>query len=193
MVCRKLADPRHHTEGQPNLNPDIRQFLKDCKSKDPAPRPQLVVPSSLIFYIAATFASATDPALRMTAHLIVMAFFFLLWVGKYTPSSDDRQTVPLRKKDIRMWRGDSVLDNDADLMTLLLADAVTICLETQMTGDRLGTVHHESSGDATLDPVQSVTHILFAIQGMPDTTTLGTFKFNGRVCQVRAKTILAMV
>ena len=129
----------------------------------------------------------------MTAHLIVMAFFFLLRVGEYTPSSDDRQTVPLRKKDIRMWRGDSVLDNDSDLMTLLSADAVTICLENQKNGDRLGTVHHESSGDATLDPVRSVAHILFAIQGMPDTTALGTFKFNGRVRQVRAKTILAMV
>ncbi len=93
-----------------------------------------------------------------------------------------------------MWRGNTVLDNDSDLMTLLTADAVTICLENQKNGDRMSTVHHETSGDATLDPVRSVAHLLFATRGMPDTTALGTYKTsNGRVCQVRATAILAMV
>jgi len=193
MVKRRLADPRRLHPGQPLLNPDVSAFIKACKKEDPPPRPQLALPSSVVFHIAATFASHSMTKLRITAHLIVMAFFFLLRVGEYTPSSDTRQTIPLRKKDIRLWHGDTVLDNDADLMTLLTADAVTICLENQKNGNRMSTVHHESSGDPVLDPVRAVAHLLFAVRGMPNTTALGTYTINGRVCQVRSKAILAMV
>ena len=194
MVRRKLADPRRQTPGQPLLNPDISALCKRYKTEDPPPRPQMAVPSALIYHIAASFATSTIRKLHITGNLIIMAFFFLLRVGEYTPSSDQRQTVPLRKKDIRLWRGAEQLNNDADLMTLLSADNVTICLENQKNGDRMSTVHHQTSGDATLDPVRAVAHLLFAIRGMPDTTPLGTYhSTNGRVCQVRASAILAAV
>ena len=193
MVRRKLADPRRETPGQPNINPDIREFLKTCKKEDPPPRPQLALPSSVIHFIAATFTTSPLASLRTTAHLVVMAFFFLLRVGEYTPSWEPRQTIPLRKKDIRLWRGNTILDNDADLMTLLQADAVTICLENQKNGTRMSTVHHETTGDPVLDPVRSVAHLIFELRDLPDTTPLGTYTYNGKLCQVRARAILALV
>ena len=122
-----------------------------------------------------------------------MAFFILLRVGEYTPSTEARQTVPLRKQDIRLWCNKHQLSNESDLMMLLTADAVTICLENQKNGDRHSIVHHKTSGDATLDPVRSVAHLIFALHGLPDATPLGTFLVNGLMCRVHVPSILAAV
>ena len=122
---------------------------------------------------------------RIMADLIVMAFFFLLRVGEYTPSYQDHQTVPLHKKDVRLWRDKVELDRESPLHVLLLADAVTICLENQKNGHRHTTAHHASSGDPLFDPVPAVARLLFALHGMPPDTALGTHKDErGKMCQI---------
>lgn len=194
MVARDLADPRRHDPGQANLNTNISGYCTQCKKEDPAPRPQIALPSFVIRYIAVNFASSSIRRLHIVGNLIIMAYFFLLRVGEYTPSSEPRQTVPLRKKDIRLWRNAQLIPNESDLMTLLSADAATICLENQKNGDRMDNVHHYSSDDAVLDPVQAIAHLVFATHGMPDTTPLGTYiNNNGRQYRVRAPSILAAV
>jgi len=168
--------------------------VKKCKQEDPAPRPQIALPSFVVRYVAVNLAASAIRKLHIIGNLIIMAYFFLLRVGEYTPSTEPRQTVPLRKKDIRLWRNNKVLSNESDLMTLLSADAVTIGLENQKNGDRNSTVHHYSSGDSIMDPVRAVAHLVFALHGMPDATPLGTYKNeNGQKCRVRATHITSAI
>jgi hypothetical protein len=111
----------------------------------------------------------------ITAHLIVMAFFFLLRVGEYTQSPDKRRTIPLRKKDIRLWRAGTILPNDSPLDVLTSADSVTICLENQKNGHKNAVLHHTSSLDANVDPVKSAAILIHAVRNLPDTTPIGSF------------------
>jgi hypothetical protein len=116
-----------------------------------------------------------QPRTALTANLIVLAFFFLLRVGEYTPSREKRRTVPLRKKDIRLWRTGTILPNDSPLAVLATADAVTICLENQKNGHKNATLHHTSSNDANLNPVKAAVFLIHALKNMPETTPLGSF------------------
>ena len=191
LVNAGLADPRRTTPGQGNLDEKFQQYFKRLEQEDPAPRPQIALPSFVVKYIATNFAMSAIRRLHIIGNLIIMAYFFLLRVGEYTPSSEPRQTVPLRKKDVRLWKDGQELSNESDLMTLFSADAATICLENQKNGDRNCTVHHYSSGDGAMDPVRAIANLIFALHGMPDATPLGTYiNEHGRKCQVRASSIL---
>jgi hypothetical protein len=107
---------------------------------------------------------------RLTAHLIVLAFFFLLRVGEDTGSADKQRTIPLRKRDIRMWRAGIILPNNAPLDVLLTADTVTICLENQKNGHKNAVLHHTSSNDATINLVRSAAMLINAVQSFPANT-----------------------
>jgi hypothetical protein len=111
----------------------------------------------------------------LTAHLIVLAFFFLLRVGKYTPSREKRRTIPLRKKDVQLWQAGMIIPNDSPLAVLTTADAVTICLENQKNGHKNAILHHTSSNDANLSPVKSAAILIHALQNLPETTPVGSF------------------
>jgi len=106
---------------------------------------------------------------------VVLAFFFLLRVGEYTPSSSVRQTVPLRRKDVKLWNDMHLIPHTADLDTLLGADAVTISLENQKNGHKNAVLHHTSSGDCFFDPVKSAARLVHEIAPKPPDTALGTF------------------
>jgi hypothetical protein len=137
---------------------------------------------------------STQIRTRVTAHLIIGAFFFLLRVGEYTRSTGKRRTIPLRKKDIRLWRAGVVLPNNSSLEVLLTADAVTMCLENQKNGHKNAVLHHTSSGDATINPVTSIAVLIHAMQNLPADTPLGSFRdTNHRVQQVTASEIRSAI
>jgi hypothetical protein len=113
--------------------------------------------------------------MHIVGDLIVLAFFFLLRVGEYTKSYGERRTVPLRRKDIRLWHDTQLVPNDAPLDSLLAATGVTIHLENQKNGTKNAVLHHYSSGVPGFDPVQSAARLVFAIRHLPPDTPLGTF------------------
>jgi hypothetical protein len=119
--------------------------------------------------------SSLQPRTRLTAQLVVLAFFFLLRVGEYTRSKEKRRTIPLRKQDIRLWRSGTILPNDAPLDVLLTADAVTICLANQKNGHKNAILHHTSSKDATIDPVRAAAILIYALRNKPGVTPIGSF------------------
>jgi len=175
MVTRGFRDPRRTDPGQHNLDECFSAYIRRCKSMDPTPRPQQALPSSTILWIAMHLGSSTSKRLRMAADLIILAFFFLLRVGEYTPSRQVRLTVPLRDKDLRLWRQGQVLDHRVPLAELLTADAVTICLENQKNGFKGATLHHTASHHAWLCPVQSAARLVHEIRGLGPDTGLGTY------------------
>jgi hypothetical protein len=81
-----------------NLALPVTHLLKSYKDRDPVPRPQVALPVGAIrMAAAARLDAAATPWEQATAHLIVMAFYFLLRVGEYTlpPSSCHRPHYPV--------------------------------------------------------------------------------------------------
>jgi hypothetical protein len=193
MVANGLADPRRQTPSDHCLDPTLANYLKSLQASDPPPLPQQALPSSTIRWIVNTLGQHPSPRCRITAHLICLAFFFLLRVGEYTPSPPGRRTVPLRKQDIRLWCYGTLLDNDADIQTLSTADAVTICLENQKNGHKHAVLHHTTSRDASLDPVRSAVVLVDALRGLPPTTPIGSFLLNGTIYQATATDIRSTI
>ena len=156
-------------------------------------RPQLAVPSSTILWIALHYCNHAVARMRTIGDLVVLAFFFLLRVGEYTQSPEPRQTTPLRRQDIKLWRNKTLLNHALPLQQLLEADAVTIFLDNQKNGFRGATLHHTASGN-TLCPVQSAARLVHQIAALPESTGLGTYVDpNGVVRRVTSNEIRAAV
>ena len=124
---------------------------------------------------------------------MVVAFFFLLRVGEYTPSREPRQTIPLRKRDIKLWRRHSVIPNDSPLEELLQADAVTINLANQKNGRKNDTLHHSTSKVPGFDPVESMAHLIWELNGLPLDTPIGTYKTQTAPGRVSSDTIRSLI
>jgi hypothetical protein len=151
MVARGLADLRRATPGQHNLDRTFSSYYEKYKRVDPPPEPQQALPNSTVRWIAETFLIAPTKRLKIIGDLVVLAFLILLRVGEYTPSKDPRRTIPLRKKDVRLWLNHQLISHDAPLVELLAADAVTLCLENQKNGNKNAVLHHTSSGDSVFN------------------------------------------
>jgi hypothetical protein len=119
---------------------------------------------------------STVKRIQIAAHLIVLAFFFLLRVGEYTRSNEPWLTVPLRKQDVKLWRGGYLIPIESPLPVLLTADAVTICLENQKNGHQNAVLHHTCSGDTVLNPVRAAAVLISELTGLAPNTPLGSFR-----------------
>ena len=171
----------------------VSSYIAKCKKEDPAPRPQLAVPSSTILWIALHYCAHLTARMRTIGDLVVLAFFFLLRVGEYTQSPEPRQTTPLRRQDVKLWRNNQVLDHTLPLAELLQADAVSLYLDNQKNGFRGATLHHTASGN-TLCPVKSAARLVHQIATLPESTGIGTYvNPAGVVSRVTANEIRAAV
>jgi hypothetical protein len=114
------ADPRRASPAQHSLNLPIARLIKKFSDNDPPPQPKLAVPVSTIHAIATQYTFG--PHHKAVADMVVIAFFYLLWVGEYTNPARARgakRTVPLRKCDMRLWHRGVLLDHNAGLNVLL--------------------------------------------------------------------------
>jgi len=195
MVTRGLADPRRSDPSQHLLNKDLSDYLKSCTKADPAPRPQQALPSSTILWIAHNFGASPNPRLRAAANLVIIAFFFLLRVGKYTQSDGtrDKLTVPIRRQDVKLWLNNRLLDHRLPFEVLIQADAVTITLENQKNGFKGAILHHYASREK-LCPVRSAVLLLHPIAHLARDTGLGTYiSADGAIRHVSAAEVRACV
>jgi hypothetical protein len=139
-----LGDPRRSTPGQPFLD---TQFVDiQWKMEDPAPRPQQALPSSTIRLIADVYGKSQYKKQRVTADLIITAYFFLLQIGEYTLTvawkGQKKRTIPLQRQDITFWKHARVIPPGTSLQTLLEANGVTIYLANQKNGKKNANLYH---------------------------------------------------
>ena len=118
---------------------------------------------------------ASAPRDRATAHLIVLAFYFLLRVGDYTLPSENRttRTVQFRLCDFRFWQGQTLLPLNSATAILEAASSVTLTMDNQKNGSR-GDILHQEAVHADFCPVRSAAALVSAIiaQQMPLTTAI---------------------
>jgi hypothetical protein len=155
-------DPRRGSAVGTELGLAFTRLYNSYKNEDPAPRPQLALPISVFQDIMQHEGASIDPKDRAAADLVVIAFFFLLRVGEYTPPSGMRRTrtTQIRRKDLQFWKMQPNglacrLSHLSTLAILLQADAVTITLDNQKNGQRDATLHHDALKSHPLCPVQA--------------------------------------
>ena len=134
FVLEGYPDPRRTGAGS-DLALPFTHILKSFRDRDPAPKPQVALPVHAIDLAAAARNNPTaSPRETATAHLIVMAFYFLLRVGKYTlpPEHRTTRTVQFRLCDIRFWQGQTLLPLTSDAAILAAASSVTLIMDNQI-------------------------------------------------------------
>jgi hypothetical protein len=145
----------------PELSLAFTRLYHSYKNEDPAPKPQLALPISVIDDVMANEGASTDPKDRALADLVVRAFFFLLRVGEHTPSGTrTTRTTQIRRKDMQFWRKlpNGLMGRISPLATpadLLEATAVTITLDNQKNGQRDAVLHHDSIPNNPLCPCKA--------------------------------------
>lgn len=170
-------------------------MYKHFGREDPAPKSQHALPNTTVEWVAANMWTGR-PRDRVTSYLVVLAYFYLLRVGEYTPEDNrtrDKQTIPLRKCDVQILRNGRPLDRNAPLETLLSGDGVTICLENQKNGIKDQSLFHDASGRARMCPKDAMAYLLNEVRGLPDDTPLGSFISGGKVMRVRSADVRGMV
>ena len=97
-----------------------------------------------------------SPREAATAHLIFMAFYFLLHVGKYTlpPEHCTTCTVQFQICDIRFWQGQTLLLPTSNAAILAAASSVTLIIDNQKNKQR-GDVIHQEAVHGDFCPVRS--------------------------------------
>lgn len=125
---------------------------------------------------------------NLIGSLAVVAFFYLLRVGEYTPArrSATKRTIPLRKCDIQLRRQGTIIPNHSPLEVLLTADAANICLENQKNGDRSSNVNHSTTGNPNFCPVRSLARLIHELRDMEDSAPLGAYMENGKRRKISA-------
>lgn len=108
---------------------------------------------------------------------MVLAFFFLLRVGEYTPASPNqsRRTVPLRRQDVKLWRGTALVPLVSPWEVLASADGVTITLENQKNGNKGCILHHDRSTEDCMCPVRAAAGLIWASRSLGPSAPLGSF------------------
>jgi hypothetical protein len=128
----------------------------------------------------------------------LIAFFFLLRVGKYTPPLTDQgtQTTQIRRKDLQFWKRQPTgliirLSPMSPLAKLWQADSVTITLDNQKKGQREATLHHEALPTNPLCPVQACTCHFAQIRTCDPQHPLATISLYGPNKHVLARQMAA--
>jgi hypothetical protein len=181
LDSRGLGDPRRSTLGQPFLDAQFADMIRRWKAEDPVPRPQQALKSSTIHRITMTYRNSLSLKRRVTADLVMVAYFFPLRVGEYTPTTPKKgsvkRTIPLRKWDITFWHSTHTIPTDSPVERLQQADGVTINLANQKNGAKDAKVSHSQSGDKTLCPCRSLLVRLVAeLRDFPADTPIGTYQ-----------------
>jgi hypothetical protein len=154
-------------------------------------------PSSAVHQIAKVYRTSPILQCSITLDLVVVAYFFLLRVGEYTPTTPRRGqhkcTVPLQKGDITFWHQTRVIPVDSPLERLLQADGASIKLANQKNRVKDAKVSHTPSGDPTICPCRSLARLVDTLSSLPADTALGTFCTATRTSQVTGREVLETV
>jgi hypothetical protein len=167
------SNPRHASPAQHTVNLPIAQLIKKFKDNDPPLQPKLAILVSTIQKIAMKYKFSAHH--EAVADLVVVAFFYLLWVGEYTTSlrEHEKRMVLLRKYDVQLWKDGNLLDHELELKALLTADSATISIANTKNGTKRAVVHHNAIG-GVICPVAALARQIANLRGMEPACRLST-------------------
>ena len=164
-------------EGTVKFMPRIRQMLDGWRKTDKSTEKKLPVEVNVSNYVA-TLGRAVDaaPLAWTVGDLVLVAFYFLLWVGKYMCQGNDaakdadKQTEQFKVSDVRFFARNQTtgalqqLPPWARPAELLAATHATLRLGNQKNDWKNVCVHQEANGHEHLCPVKALTRRVIHIR-----------------------------
>ena len=146
----------------------IQRLLEGLRRVDPPAVPQLAIPATVPHTCFHKHKNSSNSTHRRTADLCIVAFYYLLRVGEYTPPRFIKRGTQIRRATrtvqftigcIGFFKNGKLIPRTSDLQTLLTADSATLRIINQKNG-RMGTcIHHECSSKDT-SPVKALARIV---------------------------------
>jgi hypothetical protein len=147
--------------------------------------------------IATTYWNSLSLKRRVTADLVMVAYFFLLRLESTPPTTPKKgsakRTIPLQKWDITFWHNMHTIPTDSPVKRLQQADGVTINFANQKNRAKDAKVSHSQAGDKTLCPCRSLARLVAELRDFPADTPIGTYQTATGMNQVSNQDILEAV
>ncbi len=123
--------------------------MEAFKRSDPPARPQLAVPVEIPKWIYRTSRLSPRNHIRATGELCLIAFYFLLRVGKYTNNQANQQTrtQQLRLGDITFFHQQQPIALTTLIQNPALPDLVRLRIDNQKNGHRSQIMSHHAIDD----------------------------------------------
>ncbi len=160
----------------------LQSMIKSWKSSNPAPLRGKPIPVQVIQRVASfsQLSPVSDFLYQATTNMIILASFFLLWLGEYT----DNNKTPFCLKGIQLFIGPCSLN----LQTSSTAELAQACFGSLTFTDQKNGVHSKVIGQALtgnsfLCPVKALMQRVLYLQShnAPPTTPLSRV-FNTLAC-----------
>jgi hypothetical protein len=124
----------------------ISQLREGYKQKEPSPKVQLVVLSTVLVFMH-TFSQSGTEKQNAVGDVALIAFYYLLRVGDYTSSGTATTTLTQAfwLKDITIRDKTTILDHSLPLATLLhRCTAAILQISKQKNGKQNQAIHHKA-------------------------------------------------
>ena len=131
----------------------ITRLVEGFKRQDPPATPQLAVPVMVPNTAYNEGQASHDNKCKAVGQLTLIAFYFLLRVGEYTqPRYVHRngkkqratRTVQFSISNVGFFKGNTLVDRNSPLKTLLQCTSATLKINNQKNGRMGETIHHEA-------------------------------------------------
>ena len=146
-------------------------MVEGFRREDPPSIPQLAVPIDVPNACYQACINTSDPKLRSSGCLVLVAFYYLLRVGEYTKPryvtrNGKRERATRTKQfsvgNVGFFKSGRIVPRTSSLDTLLTCDAATLKITNQKNGRMGETVHQKTNGSVNC-PVKALAYLVHHI------------------------------
>jgi hypothetical protein len=161
--------------GSKCLLPRLQIMLDGCRKVDPLTRKKLPVQSDVPKLLVKTaYQLQTTQRQRATADLTMIAFYYLLQIGKYVvkgSQNNTKQMVQFKYEDVTFFKKNSrgqlcCLPRDAPANLIATANGATLKLDNQKNGWNGVCVYHKTNGNEWHCPVRALARRYLHLRNM---------------------------
>ena len=179
-------------------------MLEGYRREDPPSIPQLAIPIKVTnTCFEAAFTPSANANIQAGGCLILIAFYFLLRVGKYTQPryiyrNGERIRASRTKQfsvgNVGFFKDGAIIPRNSPLQVLLNCDSATLKITKQKNG-RMGDTIHQKAIQKNCCPIRALAHRVHHIlaNGGSDSTLLCAYKHNDEWRSVTSSEIIKMI
>ena len=183
-------DPRYNLSHKIDFR--LQRMWSSYTRDDPPPKRVKPIPISGIRHVIGIAYASHVASVLAIAHMVVLAFFFLLRPGEYTSGSKSSDTTPFTQDDVQLFIGHRrlclITTSDARLRRATFG---TLEFTNQKNGVRGEVIGLGRSGSQTLCPVYVLVERVIHLRthNAPAATPLSSYFANGKWKPVRPSDI----
>jgi hypothetical protein len=166
-------DPTLDEQGKASIL--LQHQLRGYKNADPGTKHQQTLPLDVLDKL--TSLESPHPLIVATQQLILQSFFFAMrsCEGFKVPRSEERRTLPLRRKDFKFLRNNKIVPHTSPF--LHLADSVSVTFPYQKKDVKDDVVSQMNNRHPRLNPVVIAAGIVRRILAFSDNEETPIYKY----------------